>query len=359
MRILVDIGHPAHVHYFRNMIYLLRKQGHKISITTRDKDVSIKLLDAYGFEYVCTGRNYYSKCGKMWSLLRNEFNILVESLRFKPDVFLSCLLPFPAHIGSILRKPVIGLTDTEHARMNHALAKPFTDAIIVPTCFKHSMGKKEIRFNGFLELCYLHPNYFTPDPSILDLLGVKKDEKYLIMRFVSWHASHDIGHRGLSLEMKRKAVREFSKYARVFISSEGELPQDLTPYELKIPPEKMHDVLDYAYLYFGESGTMATEAALLGTPAVRVSTIAKLLGNYKELQNKYKLLYFFDSEYEGFNKALELLQNSVVKEKWKLRRDKLLADKIDVTAFMVWFVENYPDSFKRLRKDPDYQLRFK
>jgi len=50
---------------------------------------------------------------------------------------------------------------------------------------------------------------------------------------------------------------------------------------------------------------------------------------------------------------------------WKIKYDfkkhskRMLADKIDVTAFMVWFVENYPESAKILREDPDYQLRFK
>ncbi len=38
---------------------------------------------------------------------------------------------------------------------------------------------------------------------------------------------------------------------------------------------------------------------------------------------------------------------------------KMLADKIDVTAFMVWFVEDFPESFKIMKSDPDYQLRFK
>ena len=92
--------------------------------------------------------------------------------------------------------------------------------IFTPNCFQKDFGKKHIRFNGFMELCYLHPNYFTPDPSVLDMLGVKKDDKYVILRFVSWGASHDIRQSGLTLEMKRKLATELSKHAKVFISSE-------------------------------------------------------------------------------------------------------------------------------------------
>jgi len=37
----------------------------------------------------------------------------------------------------------------------------------------------------------------------------------------------------------------------------------------------------------------------------------------------------------------------------------MLADKIDVTAFFVWFIENYPDSAKIMKENPDYQYKFK
>ena len=60
-----------------------------------------------------------------------------------------------------------------------------------------------------------------------ELLGLKGNKKYVLLRFVAWNAHHDIGHSGLSIEMKFKAVKEFSKYAQVFISSEKELPDDL------------------------------------------------------------------------------------------------------------------------------------
>ena len=47
------------------------------------------------------------------------------------------------------------------------------------------------------------------------------------------------------------------------------------------------------------------------------------------------------------------------KEEWQDRGKKMLSDKIDVTAFLVWFVENYPESAKVLKDNPDYQYKFK
>ena len=52
MKIFVDIGHPAHVHYFKNLIFNLKHKGHEFLITAREKDVSQELLDNYDIPYI-------------------------------------------------------------------------------------------------------------------------------------------------------------------------------------------------------------------------------------------------------------------------------------------------------------------
>ena len=55
MKCLFDIVHPPHVHFFKHMIWGLRKKGHQTAIIAREKDVTLKLLDLYGFEYQTIG----------------------------------------------------------------------------------------------------------------------------------------------------------------------------------------------------------------------------------------------------------------------------------------------------------------
>ena len=43
-------------------------------------------------------------------------------------------------------------------------------------------------------------------------------------------------------------------------------------------------------------------------------------------------------------KVDELLSSPNIIEEWTRKKEKMLQDKIDVTAFMVWFIENYPTS---------------
>ena len=54
----------------------------------------------------------------------------------------------------------------------------------------------------------------------------------------------------------------------------------------------------------------------------------------------------------------KLLSIPNLKEIWQKRRENMLNDKIDVTAFMVWFIENYPESVEQMKINPSYQKHF-
>jgi predicted glycosyltransferase len=106
---------------------------------------------------------------------------------------------FAAPVGRLIRTPVIVFYDTENATMSNAIAFPCAQAVVTPSCYKKTIKGNHITYEGYHELAYLHPNYFSPDCSILKLLGVNEHEKYVIMRLVSWGAAHDVGHDGISL----------------------------------------------------------------------------------------------------------------------------------------------------------------
>jgi len=360
MKILIDIGHPAHVHYFKNIILKMRKNGHKVFVSARERYPVNELLKSYNIKYFNRGKGGHNKFSKLLYLLKADYKLLILSRKIKPDIFLSFGAVYLTHVAKLMRRPSIFIDDTDHARLNQKFYLPFATIILTPNTFLHDFGEKHIKFNGYMELCYLHPNRFSPDPSVLELLNVKRSEKYVIMRFVSWEASHDIGQSGLTSKMKRKLVSELSKYAKVFITSEGNLTDQLKKYQLKIPPEKIHDALAFATLFIGESPTMTTESAILGTPAICISSWACDCGNFKELREKYDLIYCFTHESEeiALKAAMNIIQDKDAKTKWKSKQKKLLSEKIDVTAFMVWFVENYPKSLNVMKENPNYQLNF-
>lgn len=357
MKIFIDIGHPAHVHYFKNFIWIMQDKGHTLYLSARDKEVTLDLLNYYNLPYFNRGKGRKGLAGKLLYILEGDLTLWKKARIVKPDLFLSFGSPYASHVAWLMGKPHIAFDDTDHSFFEHFISMPFTQTILTPIVFQKDFGKKQIRFDSFMELCALHPNRFKPNPeSVSSLIASSKNNKYVILRFVSWQASHDIGLEGLSLEDKYLLVEKLSEYATVIISSEEKLPADLQQYSYKTHPALMHDVLNSASLLVSESLTMAAEAAFLGTPAVCISTA--LAGTLDEEVN-LGLIELFRNSDGIVERAVEIMKDKEFKERFKTKSKEIIKDKIDVTAFMVWFIENYPKSIETMKQNPDHQLIFK
>jgi hypothetical protein len=193
------------------------------------------------------------------------------------------------------------------------------------------------------------------------MIGVKEGEKFVIVRFSSKIATHDFGYRGIPLSYKIECVKKFSKHARVFILSETSIDSSLKKFEIRIPPEKMHDLIYYATLVYTDGAKTACEAAILGTPSIYVDFKGRDYA--RELEQKYSAVYNFkdsQAEYEkSIQKGMELLEIPDIKIEWSKKREKILQENIDVTAFMSWFIENYPQCLKIIAANNQYQFNFK
>jgi len=55
---------------------------------------------------------------------------------------------------------------------------------------------------------------------------------------------------------------------KVHLSSELHLPDDLAPLRYRGPASRIHHLIGHCRLAIGESATMASEAAILGVPAI-------------------------------------------------------------------------------------------
>ena len=262
MKILIDIGHPAHVHLFKNFARVMTGKGNQVLFTLRQKEFSEQLLKEYGFEYIRYGTSFSGVAGKLWGLLKFNTSLFKIVRGFKPDITLSHSSFYLAQVSRLLGVENITLEDTGNMEQI-ALYRPFTKCILSPDCYTRKHGQKHLFYKGYHELAYLHPNSFTPNKQIFNELGVKNDEPFVILRFISWDASHDINHKGLSIKNKILAVENFSKYARVFISSQMELPVELQSYKIPVAPDKIHDAMAFSKMVWGESATMATESGCL------------------------------------------------------------------------------------------------
>ncbi|RJP70484.1 MAG: DUF354 domain-containing protein [Ignavibacteriales bacterium] len=361
--VLIDISHPAKVHLFKNLYNELTKKGYHIFFTTRNQKSIIELLEIYNFKYVVIGKKNDSIFMKFF----NQLNYIIKLKRIISNQGVKIAIgSITLSLLHILYKGfhlvMLDDDDDDIQPFISYLAHPFCDTLLSPSPLKGHRNKgNTIFYLGYHELAYLYPTRFKPDKKILSQAGLTNKEKYFVLRFNSFKAHHDIGAQGLALENKRKLIITLKSYGKIFITSERELEPEFEAYRIKIDPHKIHSFLYYATMFIGDSQTMTSEAAILGVPAFKCNSFAGKLTVPNEIENKYGLCYSFQPhEFDKMlSKIKELLINKNLKQEWAVKRQRLLNDKIDVTAFLVWFIENYPNSTTGFISNPEIQYQFK
>jgi hypothetical protein len=333
MDVLVTIQHPAHVHFYRNAVEELEARGHDVHVAALDKDIALSLLDAYDIDHEVLG----SRSGSLAEIALSQATITARLLQYArrvdPDVVTAIGGLTAAHVSALLGVRSVVFTDTEHARVSNALTFPFVDEVWLPDSYARDERTDHHSYAGFHELAYLHPDRFTPDPAVLREQGVDPDERFVVVRLTGWEAVHDIGDTGIE-GLTDLVERLEERGATVYITAEGGLPDELADRTLSVAPEDVHHLLAFADLFVGESPTMATESAVLGTPAVYVHSQSP--GITRELE-RYGLLWGFhgeDRNARAAERALEVLADAAETD-WDGRRDRLLSETIDTTNLVV------------------------
>lgn len=287
MKIFIDINHPAHVHYFRNFIRIMKDQGHTFVITNRNEFVINNLLDHYGIEHYTRNKrqNKGSIYRGMLYLLQIILCIIKRSIKEKPDVYVGFASTACAITAYLFNKPCIIIDDTEHNNLNHKLYKRFCSVILTPFYFEKKMGRKQHYFQAFVEQFYLNSSYYEKNDSVLSELNLKP-YNYVLIRYIAYDAQHDRKAHPVSAQMKKEIITELSKHYKVLVSCENSVVDEFyAPYLFVISPEKMHDLIAFARYFVSEGATMACEAGLLGTPYLFINPLK--VGNVNLQEHLY------------------------------------------------------------------------
>lgn len=364
MNILIDICHPGHVHLFKHTIRILQSKGHTVVVTVKDIPSAKQLLGKEQIDYIALGgQKRDSLIGKAWTQIGYNYLLSGIARRHKIDIGIGSSVTL-AQIARLNGFPSLFFDDDDDfvEPLTVRLAHPFASVVMSPKPLEsHRKKTPAIFYQGSHELAYLHPNRFTPDPSILATVGLKAGDPFFVMRFNAFKAHHDGNVRGLTLAQKLELVKLLEVHGKVLITTERAIEPELAPYQMAIAPEKIHHLLYYATLFVGDSQTMTSEAAILGTPAFRCNTLVGQLAVIEELEHRYQLAYGFKPEQFSHMKETisELLSTPDLKLIWQKRQAHYLSEKIDVTAFLVWFIEHYPESEQIVLTQPTYPLTFR
>ena len=89
MKILFDINHPAHVHFFKNLYFKLEKDGHEVIVVSTTKEISELLLHQYNIPFINIGRYRNGIFSKFVDFLYIGLKYIFLAYKIQPDYILS------------------------------------------------------------------------------------------------------------------------------------------------------------------------------------------------------------------------------------------------------------------------------
>lgn len=342
MKYLIFTNTPAHVHLYKHAVRKLDDRGHDVLVLGRRYSCTEDLLEYYDLPYRIYGTLDTTKYSLFRQLPKHYLGAFRAARRFDPD----CIFGYggyAAHTGFVVRTPTMLILDSEPTTLDHIVSRPFARAIFTPHAFEKDLGAHHYRFRGFKELAYLHPDIYEPSVDIRDALDLGPDERYVLLRFNAFGSHHDIGHSGFSVAQRRDLIERLGESGTVLVSDEGgEMDLETTdarPFDLH--PALVHDAIADAHLLVTDTQTMATEAALLGTPAIRSNSFVSGsdMGNFREL-GRTGLIYNLEAFDEVLDTALDILSDDDVKDTWRRKRDEYLTDKVNLTDLILEVAAN-------------------
>ena len=364
MKILFYFGHPAQYLFARETIKQLIKKKHQVKIVIKTKDVLENLLKYDGLEYenIMPHVRGNSKLSIALSLIKRNLILFPKVLKFKPNLMIGTDATI-AQLGRLLNihRVTILEDDYEVIKTLADITYPFTETIFCPNvCRVGKWNEKKIGYDGYMKLGYLHPSIFISNKEIVE--KYVPSPTYAIIRLAKLTAHHDFNASGITNILLDRLICSLEENSfTVLLSTEDTIDDKYHKYLLNIEPSDMHHILDHASLLICDSQSMSVEASILGVPSLRVSSFAGKISVLDELEHKYKLTFGINpSEKEKlFSKLDELYSIKNIKDEFKKRRDIMMEDKINVSTFFTWFIENYPKSREVIKNDSSYQLKFK
>jgi predicted glycosyltransferase len=331
------VTHPANVHLFKGVVGALRQRGGQTLVVSRDKDVTVSLLERLGIEHEVLSRKGHTMAGMAVEMAARTGRLYRRARQFRPDVMVAAEGGVSiGPVGAALGLPRVVFAQVDRALLQNTLGLPWATVICTGTGYRGDHGRKQVRFHGFQTQAYLDPRRFRPDPGPLRRAGVDPDAPYIVLRMVGWTAAHDVGRRGPREQRLRQAVETLSGFGRVLISSESALPESLQPWHNPVDPIALHDLLAFARLCVAEGGTVPVEAALLGVPSVACNTYP--FGYISALAQR-GLFAVVDDLAQAVERGRQMLADPRARQAQRQRAEQLYADTDDVLETMVNVIE--------------------
>jgi hypothetical protein len=268
MRIAVDIAHFPHFNFYKYAINLLEKQGVDVDIIVQPRGNLTRIIDhESGWKYQTIGQYKSSMAGKITNLFTRDLQVLKYLKDGGVDAVTGVGSINMTHGAFALGKPSVMFEDDVEYKMAYYPYKYLASYIVVPSHL-NTEGKNILRYRGYKELAYLHPNHFTPSTNILREYGISP-RQYVFVREVS---NSSLNYSNLN-ELNLLDVCRYLKDLKFDIVLSLENKAHINKYKdyciiLNEPVKDIHSLLHHASLTIASGDSMARESCLVGTPAI-------------------------------------------------------------------------------------------
>lgn len=338
-----DINHPVQALMLEPVIREIESRGHETRVFARDKDVTLGLLERFGIRPSILAKRRRGRVGSVIELVAREARMLRQALALRPAAIVGTSV-HAARVGRVSGAVSIVINDDDAAAVPLfvRLAYPLADVIATPACLAFENHPRQVTYRGNQQLFYLHPARFRPEPAIRSDLGIGPSQRFGVIRLSALDAHHDVGVRGLGRAHLSELARRIPSDVVVFVSLEK--PQDLPAgwRPIGLPPDRLHHVLAAADFFLGDGQSMTAEAAVLGTPALRLNDFVGRVSYLKELETYGLAFGFRPGDEPALMRVLtEVLDGARPRAVFEQARARFLSDMVDPLPWFVALVLNH------------------
>ena len=214
--VVIDILHYPHVNFYKHAIEALEEKNIDVYVILRPRGklVSIFEKECPDVPFVLIGEHRKTMFGKMFDMVERDIAFLRYLRKIKFDAGTGFGSINMAHTTRFFGKPSILFGDDIEYKLGHYLGHCIATRDVRPKCVP-AHGKNLLKYNGFKELAYLHPNHFTPDKKALEPYNLNPYE-YIFIREVS---NASLNYRGMEMGKlsKRTGLENYTFHRRQIV----------------------------------------------------------------------------------------------------------------------------------------------
>lgn len=293
--IWIDLINPSDVHFFKSIISDLSE--HNINSTTRNRAETVELANYYNIKNKIIGTDYNDSFKKSINMIYRTIDLAIKTPSF--DVSLSFENGMCVFASKIRRKPSVLFCDNDlkfsqkktSVQDLETKIKSLANFIVIPSVcydnFKNIFNEnKLISFNGYKEDIYIAD--YIPGENFLDKIPF---EQFIVIRPEAIFSIYVKDEKSIVPELLSKFIKDGTNI--IYLPRDNGDIKYAEGLDVFIPERALNglDLCYHADAILTGSGTLAREAACMGTTSVSFFPSKTLLSVDQQLVDEGKIFH--------------------------------------------------------------------